>query len=57
MYNWTSDVMSAILMTFSSFSYCGQNGFNRTYTYECAVEGMPADYGLFGGVSEQKSLS
>ncbi len=49
--------MSAILMTFSSFGYCGQNGFNRAYTYECAVEGMPADYGLFGGVSEQKSLS
>ena len=57
MYNWTSDMMSAILMTFSSFGYCGQNGFNRAYTYECAVEEMSADYGLFGGVSEQKSLS
>ncbi len=57
MYNWTSDVMPAILMTFSSFGYCGQNGVNRAYTYACAVEEMPADYGLFGGVSELKLLS
>jgi hypothetical protein len=26
-------------------------------TYECAVKEMPADYALFGGVSELKSLS
>ncbi len=43
-YNWTGDVIAAILMTFSSFGYYGQIWFNRAYTYECAVEEMPAGY-------------
>jgi hypothetical protein len=32
-------------MTFSSFGYYGQIWFNRAYTYECAIEEMPAGYG------------
>lgn len=28
----------------SSFGYYGQIWFNRDYTYECAVEEMPAGY-------------
>ena len=43
-YNWTGDVIATILMTFSSFGYYGQIWFNRAYTYECAVEEMPAGY-------------
>ena len=31
-------------MTFSSFGYYGQIWFNRAYTYECAIEEMPAGY-------------
>ena len=33
------------MMSFSSFGYYGQIWFNRAYTYECAVEEMPAGYG------------
>lgn len=36
---------AAVLMSFSSFGYYGQIWFNRAYTYECAVEEMPAGYG------------
>ena len=43
-YNWTGDVIATIIMTFSSFGYYGQIWFNRTYTYECAIEEMPAGY-------------
>ncbi len=43
-YNWTGDVFAAVIMTFSSFGYYGQIWFNREYTYECAVEEMPAGY-------------
>lgn len=43
-YNWIGDVIATILMTFSSFGYYGQIWFNRAYTYECAVEEMPAGY-------------
>ena len=43
-YSWTGDVIATILMTFSSFGYYGQIWFNRTYTYECAVEEMPTGY-------------
>ena len=43
-YNWTGDVISTIIMSFSSFGYYGQIWFNRAYTYECAVEEMPAGY-------------
>ncbi len=43
-YGWTGDVIAAVLMSFSSFGYYGQIWFNRAYTYECAVEEMPAGY-------------
>ncbi len=43
-YNWTGDVISTVIMTFSSFGYYGQIWFNRDYTYECAIEEMPAGY-------------
>lgn len=43
-YSWTGDVIATILMTFSSFGYYGQIWFIRTYTYECAIEEMPAGY-------------
>lgn len=43
-YNWTGDVIATIFMSFSSFGYYGQIWFNRAYTYECAVEEMPAGY-------------
>ena len=43
-YSWTGDMIATILMTFSSFGYYGQIWFNRKYTYECAIEEMPAGY-------------
>lgn len=43
-YSWTGDVISTAIMSFSSFGYYGQIWFNRAYTYECAVEEMPAGY-------------
>ena len=43
-YSWKGDVIATIPMTFSSFGYYGQIWFNRAYTYECAVEEMPAGY-------------
>ena len=44
-YNRTGDVIATVIMTFSSFGYYGQIWFNRDYTYECAIEEMPAGYG------------
>lgn len=43
-YNTTGDLIAAVIMTFSTFGYYGQIWFNRDYTYECAVEEMPAGY-------------
>lgn len=43
-YKWMGDVISTVIMTFSSFGYYGQIWFNRDYTYGCAVEEMPAGY-------------
>lgn len=43
-YSRTGDVIGAVIMSFSTFGYYGQIWFNRTYTYECAVEEMPAGY-------------
>jgi len=43
-YTWTGDVISTAVMSFSTFGYYGQIWFNRAYTYECAVEEMPAGY-------------
>ena len=38
------DLIGTVIMSFSSFGYYGQIWFNRDYTYECAVEEMPAGY-------------
>ena len=43
-YNWTGDVLGTIIMTFSTFGFYGQIWFNRAFTYEAAVEEMPAGY-------------
>ncbi len=43
-YNWSGDVISTIIMSFSTFGYYGQIWFNRAYTYECAIEEMPVGY-------------
>ncbi len=43
-YKWNGDVISTVIMSFSTFGYYGQIWFNRTYTYECAVEEMPEGY-------------
>ena len=43
-YNWTGDLIATVIMTFSTFGYYAQIWFNREYTYECAVEEMPAGY-------------
>lgn len=44
-YSRIGDAIGTVLMSFSSFGYYGQIWFNRAYTYECAVEEMPAGYG------------
>ncbi len=44
-YGWRGDVISTVIMSFSSFGYYGQIWFNRDYTYECAIEEMRAGYG------------
>ena len=44
-YSRSGDIVATVLMCFSSFGYYGQIWFNRAYTYECAVEEMPAGYG------------
>ena len=43
-YSRMGDVIGAVIMSFSTFGYYGQIWFNRAYTYECAVEEMPAGY-------------
>ena len=43
-YSWTGDIISTVIMTFSTFCMYGQIWFNRDFTYECAVEEMPAGY-------------
>jgi hypothetical protein len=43
-YNSTGDLIASVIMSFSTFGYYGQIWFNRDYTYECAVEEMPAGY-------------
>ena len=43
-YNWTGDVIATMIMTFSTFGFYGQIWFNRAFTYEAAVEEMPAGY-------------
>lgn len=43
-YNWTGDVIATVIMTFSTFGFYGQIWFNRDFTYEAAIEEMPAGY-------------
>ena len=43
-YNWTGDVIGTVIMPFSTFGLYGQIWLNRAYTYECALEEMPAGY-------------
>ena len=43
-YNWTGDVIGTVIMTFSNFGLYGRIWLNRDYTYECALEEMPAGY-------------
>lgn len=43
-YGFFGDIISTVIMTFSSFGYYGQIWFNRDYTYSCAIEEMPAGY-------------
>ena len=43
-YSWAGDLIGTVIMSFSRFGYYGQIWFNRDYTYECAVEEMPAGY-------------
>ena len=43
-YCWAGDVISTVVMTFSTFGFYGQIWFNRDFTYSEAVEEMPAGY-------------
>lgn len=44
-YRWVGDVVATAIMTFTTFGYYGQIWLNRAFTYESAVEEMPAGYG------------
>ena len=43
-YNWTGDVISTIIMTFSTFGFYGQIWLNRDFTYSESIDEMPAGY-------------
>ena len=43
-YNWTGNVISTIIMTFSTFGFYGQIWLNRDFTYSESIEEMPAGY-------------
>lgn len=43
-YRALGNLLASVIMSFSPFGYYGQIWFNRDYTYECAVEEMPAGY-------------
>lgn len=43
-YCWTGEVISTVVMTFSTFGFYGQIWFNRDFTYSEAVAEMPAGY-------------
>ena len=43
-YNWTGDVVSTVIMTFSTFGFYGQIWLNRDFTYSESIEEMPAGY-------------
>lgn len=42
--SWTGNVISTIVMTFSTFGFYGQIWFNREFTYSEAIREMPAGY-------------
>ena len=48
-YNWTGDVISTVIMSFSTFEYYGQIWFNRTYTtgYADTLMAMSPPWSLF----------
>ena len=41
---WLAIVVKSVIMSFSTFGYYGQIWFNRDYTYDCAIDEMPAGY-------------
>jgi hypothetical protein len=41
---WKTIVTKSVIMSFAKFSYYGQIWLNRDFTYEAAVEEMPAGY-------------
>ena len=43
-YSQTGDVVSTVIMSFSTFGFYGQIWFNRDFTYSEAIEEMPAGY-------------
>ena len=43
-YNWVGDVIAAVIMTFSTAGYYLQIWFNRDFTYQAAIDEMPAGY-------------
>lgn len=43
-YKSKGNLIAVVIMSFSTFGYYGQIWFNRDYTYECAVDEMPAGY-------------
>lgn len=43
-YNWTGDVISTVIMTFSTFGFYGQIWLNRDFTYSEAIAEMPTGY-------------
>ena len=43
-YKAPGDLIASVILSFSTFGYYGQIWYNRAYTYECAVEEMPAGY-------------
>lgn len=43
-YSGTGNLIASVIMNFSTFGFYGQIWLNRAYTYECAVEEMPAGY-------------
>ena len=41
---WKTVVAKSMIMSFATFGYYGQIWFNRDFTYEAALEEMPAGY-------------
>ena len=41
---WNTVVAKSVIMSYTTFGYYGQIWFNRDFTYEAAIEEMPAGY-------------